>query len=468
MDFRNFLGDFHPDYTKAPVSMKTKLNLSILGGGESGVSAALLGREKNMNVFLSDNGSIKKSNQIELLEANIPFEEGQHNLKKLLKSDIIIKSPGIKSDIPLLQQIKEKGIPVWSDIEWFYRNIPKNSKVVAITGTNGKTSTTHLVSEILSRNQSKYLVGGNIGIGAGRLLLKEEVDIYVLEVSSFQLENCPTFKPNISIITNISKDHLDRHKSLEEYAKVKFNITVNQNKNDSFLFFAEDELIKSKLKSVKANLYPIYTKTPTPIPKQGAYVQNSNLIMIAKTNEIMTIEDLALQGKHNTYNALAAGLSARLLNVRSEMVRESLANFEGLEHRMENIGTIHGIQFINDSKATNVNSTYYALESLNSKTIWIVGGVDKGNDYSELYGLVEKRVKAIIAIGADVLKIRNAFAHRTNHFAEVQNMEDAVKISYQLASKGDTVILSPCCASFDLFQNYQDRGDQFTQAVRKL
>ena len=448
--------------------MNEEFQLGILGGGESGVSSALLGKEKKINVFLSEKGNIEHSYRNELIEAEISFEEGQHSLDKLLNSDAIIKSPGISSNIPIIQNIKKAGIPIWSDIEWFFRNKPEKSKVIAITGTNGKTSIVTLIGKILSRNKTNFHLGGNIGVGAGRLLLGNPVDIYVLEVSSFQLEDCPTFRPNIAVISNIRNDHLDRYKSIQDYAEAKFKITANQNEDDSFLFYAEDEIIKSRLNVVNASLYPIYTSTPVDTPNQGAFIESSKLIMITKNNDIMTIEDLALQGKHNTYNALAAGLSARLLNVRSEMVRESLANFEGLEHRMENIGTIHGIQFINDSKATNVNSTYYALESIIGKSIWIVGGVDKGNDYSELFGLVEKGVKAIVAIGTDISKIRNAFGESVEHFAEVENMGDAVKTSYQIASKGETVILSPCCASFDLFENYQDRGNQFKSAVRKL
>jgi UDP-N-acetylmuramoylalanine--D-glutamate ligase len=448
--------------------MNEEFQLGILGGGESGVSSALLGKEKKINVFLSEKGNIERSYRNELIEAEISFEEGQHSLDKLLNSDAIIKSPGISSNIPIIQSIKKAGIPIWSDIEWFFRNKPEKSKVIAITGTNGKTSIVTLIGKILSRNKTNFHLGGNIGVGAGRLLLGNPVDIYVLEVSSFQLEDCPTFRPNIAVISNIRNDHLDRYKSIQDYAEAKFKITANQNEDDSFLFYAEDEIIKSRLNVVNASLYPIYTSTPVDTPNQGAFIESSKLIMITKNNDIMTIEDLALQGKHNTYNALAAGLSARLLNVRSEMVRESLANFEGLEHRMENIGTIHGIQFINDSKATNVNSTYYALESIIGKSIWIVGGVDKGNDYSELFGLVEKGVKAIVAIGTDISKIRNAFGESVEHFAEVENMDDAVKTSYQIASKGETVILSPCCASFDLFENYQDRGNQFKSAVRKL
>ena len=448
--------------------MNEGFQLGILGGGESGVSSALLGKEKKINVFLSEKGNIEHSYRNELIEAEISFEEGQHSLDKLLNSDAIIKSPGINSNIPIIQSIKKAGIPIWSDIEWFFRNKPEKSKVIAITGTNGKTSIVTLIGKILSRNKTNFHLGGNIGVGAGRLLLGNPVDIYVLEVSSFQLEDCPTFRPNIAVITNIRNDHLDRYKSIQDYAEAKFKITANQNEDDSFIFYAEDEIIKSRLNVVNASLYPIYTSTPIDTPNQGAFIESSKLIMITKNNDIMTIEDLALQGKHNTYNALAAGLSARLLNVRSEMVRESLANFEGLEHRMENIGTIHGIQFINDSKATNVNSTYYALESIIGKSIWIVGGVDKGNDYYELFGLVEKGVKAIVAIGTDISRIRNAFAESVEHFAEVENMDDAVKTSYQIASKGETVILSPCCASFDLFENYQDRGNQFKSAVRKL
>jgi UDP-N-acetylmuramoylalanine--D-glutamate ligase len=364
--------------------------------------------------------------------------------------------------------LKAAGVEIWSDIEWFYRHKPQGARVAAITGSNGKTTTTAWLGHILEKSGANVRVGGNIGTGAGRLLLGDPADIYVLEVSSYQLEDCPTFKPHVAVLTNITPDHLDRYGTLANYTDAKFQITAHQTEEDAFLYFAEDPITVAELGRVKAQKYPIYSTEPTQKPTVGAYPENTHFTLIPQPDAAMTIEELALQGKHNTYNALAAGLSARLLQVRSEMVRESLAHFEGLEHRMESVGHVHGIHFINDSKATNVNSTYYALESMKTPVVWILGGVDKGNDYSELFALVEKKVKAVIALGADVAKIREAFQGRVDIYEEVSSMDAAVRTSYLHATKGETVLLSPCCASFDLFQNYQDRGQQFKKAVRQL
>jgi UDP-N-acetylmuramoylalanine--D-glutamate ligase len=310
-------------------------------------------------------------------------------------------------------------------------------------------------------------VGGNIGIGAGRLLLEPDADIYVLEVSSYQLEDCPSFKPDVAVLTNITPDHLDRYGSLDAYAETKFAIAQHQSADDAFVFYGEDPVSRRYLERVAASIYPIYTTMPAELPAQGA-TPIPPKYLIRTSNSDMTIDELALQGKHNTFNALAAGLSARLLQVRDEAIRESLAHFEGLPHRMEAVAHVGGIHFVNDSKATNVNSTYYALESMKTPTVLILGGVDKGNDYSELYGLVEKKVKAIVAMGTDNSKIAAAFEGRVHLLAETASMEQAVRMAYQLASKGDTVLLSPCCASFDLFENYEDRGSQFKACVRAL
>lgn len=448
--------------------MALPLSIGILGGGESGIGAALLAKHVGIPCFLSEGKQLGDAHRAELQAAGIDFEEGSHDLERLRTFEVVVKSPGISPALPVVQALKAAGVQIWSDIEWFYRHKPQGARVAAITGSNGKTTTTAWLGHILQKSGANVRVGGNIGTGAGRLLLGDPADIYVLEVSSYQLEDCPTFKPHVAVLTNITPDHLDRYGTLANYTDAKFQITAHQTEEDAFLYFAEDPISVAELGRVKAQKYPIYSTEPAEKPSVGAYPENTHFTLIPQPDAAMTIEELALQGKHNTYNALAAGLSARLLQVRSEMVRESLAHFEGLEHRMESVGHVHGIHFVNDSKATNVNSTYYALESMKTPVVWILGGVDKGNDYSELFALVEKKVKAVIALGADVAKIRKAFQGRVDIYEEVSSMDAAVRTSYLHATKGETVLLSPCCASFDLFQNYQDRGLQFKAAVRKL
>ena len=448
--------------------MAYPLSIGILGGGESGIGAALLAKHVGIPCFLSEGKQLGEAHRAELIAAGIDFEEGRHDLERLCAFEVVVKSPGISPALPVVQALKAAGVEIWSDIEWFYRHKPQGARVAAITGSNGKTTTTAWLGHILKNSGANVQVGGNIGTGAGRLLLGDPADIYVLEVSSYQLEDCPTFKPHVAVLTNITPDHLDRYGTLAHYTDAKFQITAHQTEEDAFLYFAEDPISVAELGRVKAQKYPIYTTEPAEKPLVGAYPEGVHFKIIPHPEEAMTIEELALQGKHNSYNALAAGLSARLLQVRSDMVRESLAHFEGLEHRMESVGHVHGIHFINDSKATNVNSTYYALESMKTPVVWILGGVDKGNDYSELFALVEKKVKAVIALGSDVAKIREAFQGRVEMYEEVANMDAAVRTSYLHATKGETVLLSPCCASFDLFQNYQDRGLQFKAAVRKL
>ena len=448
--------------------MAYPLSIGILGGGESGIGAALLAKHVGIPCFLSEGKQLGEAHRAELIAAGIDFEEGRHDLERLCAFEVVVKSPGISPALPVVQALKAAGVQIWSDIEWFYRHKPQGARVAAITGSNGKTTTTAWLGHILKNSGANVRVGGNIGTGAGRLLLGDPADIYVLEVSSYQLEDCPTFKPHVAVLTNITPDHLDRYGTLANYTDAKFQITAHQTEEDAFLYFAEDPISVAELGRVKAQKYPIYTTEPAEKPLVGAYPEGVHFKIIPHPEEAMTIEELALQGKHNSYNALAAGLSARLLQVRSDMVRESLAHFEGLEHRMESVGHVHGIHFINDSKATNVNSTYYALESMKTPVVWILGGVDKGNDYSELFALVEKKVKAVIALGSDVAKIREAFQGRVEMYEEVANMDAAVRTSYLHATKGETVLLSPCCASFDLFQNYQDRGLQFKAAVRKL
>lgn len=441
--------------------------IAVLGGGESGIGAALLAAHRGVPVFLSEGKSLGPGFRAELEAAGIPFEEGQHSLDRLLAAEAVVKSPGIPPSHPAVVALKEAGVPIWSDIEWFYRNCPREAKIAAITGSNGKTTTTSWLGHILRQAGANVQVGGNIGVGAGRLLLEPDADIYVLEVSSYQLEDCPSFKPDVAVLTNITPDHLDRYGSLEAYAETKFAIAQHQGADDAFVFYGEDPVSRRYLERVAASLYPIYTSEPAEMPAQGAAPAPPKYL-IRTADSDMTIDELALQGKHNTFNALAAGLSARLLHVRDEAIRESLAHFEGLEHRMESVAHVGGIHFINDSKATNVNSTYYALESMTTPTVLILGGVDKGNDYSELFRLVEKKVKAIVAMGTDNQKIVDAFEGRVHFLAETSSMDQAVRTAYQFASKGDTVLLSPCCASFDLFQNYEDRGRQFKTCVRAL
>lgn len=441
--------------------------IAVLGGGESGIGAALLAAHRGVDVFLSEGKTLGPGYRAELEAAGIPFEEGQHSIDQLLAAEAVVKSPGIPPSHPTVLTLKQAGVPIWSDIEWFYQNCPSQAKIAAITGSNGKTTTTSWLGHILRQAGANVQVGGNIGVGAGRLLLEPDADVYVLEVSSYQLEDCPSFRPDVAVLTNITPDHLDRYGSLEAYAETKFAIAQHQHHDDAFVFYGEDPISQRYLERVAANLYPIYTSEPATLPAQGAAPVPPNYL-IRTANSEMTIDELALQGKHNTFNALAAGLSARLLQVRDEAIRDSLAHFEGLEHRMESVAHVGGIHFINDSKATNVNSTYYALESMTTPTVLILGGVDKGNDYSELFRLVEKKVKAVVAMGTDNHKIVKAFEGRVGLLAETSSMEQAVRTAYQLASKGDTVLLSPCCASFDLFKNYEDRGRQFKTCVRAL
>jgi UDP-N-acetylmuramoylalanine--D-glutamate ligase len=449
------------------VRAKLPHRIAVLGGGESGIGAALLAAHRGVDVFLSEGKNLGPGYRAELEAAGIPCEEGQHSLDQLLTAEAVVKSPGIPPSHPIVAALKQAGVPIWSDIEWFYMNCPASAKIAAITGSNGKTTTTSWLGHILRQAGANVQVGGNIGVGAGRLLLAPDADVYVLEVSSYQLEDCPSFRPDVAVLTNITPDHLDRYGSLEAYAETKFAIAQHQRSEDAFVFYGEDPVSQRYLERVAANLYPIYTSEPATLPAQGAAPIPPNYLIRTADSE-MTIDELALQGKHNTFNALAAGLSARLLQVRDEAIRESLAHFEGLEHRMESVAHVGGIHFINDSKATNVNSTYYALESMTTPTVLILGGVDKGNDYSELFRLVEKKVKAIVAMGTDNHKIVEAFEGRVSLLAETASMEHAVRTAYQLASKGDTVLLSPCCASFDLFQNYEDRGRQFKTCVRAL
>ena len=443
-------------------------HIAVLGAGEAGVAAALLAKSRGAKVFVSDGGSIQPNYRQELLDADIPFEEESHDVARLSQAHVVIKSPGIPQTASIVMTLRKDSVPIWSDIELAYRAMDPSSKLVAITGSNGKTTVTSWIGHILSENGNQVKVGGNIGLGACRLMMDAPSEIYVLEVSSFQLEDCPSFRPNIAILTNITPDHIDRHGTLEAYIDAKFQVTQHQMTEDAFLYDAQDPVILAELERVKAAQYPIYRDEPQAKPEVGAYPIRDHYRIQTQTDDYMDIDTLALQGKHNTSNALAAGLAARLLNVRHDMLRETLAHFDNLPHRMESVGHIHGIHFINDSKATNVNATYYALESMKGQTVWILGGVDKGNDYRQLFPLVDKHVKAIVALGTNNRPIRQAFAERVSHFAEADSMAQAVQIAYQIAQKSETVLLSPACASFDLFNGFEDRGDQFKQEVRAL
>ncbi len=448
------------------VNRKLK-QLVILGAGESGVGTAILGKQKGYNVFVSDKGTIAEKYKKVLLNNDISFEEGNHSESKIFEADLVMKSPGIPDKIQLIKELKQKGIPVISEIEFASKYT--NKVIVGITGSNGKTTTTMLVNHILKKTGLNVTMGGNIGESFAQQVAEEKSDIYVLELSSFQLDGIETFAPHIAIITNITPDHLDRYDyKFENYINSKFRITENQTEDDFLIYDYDDAVISNWLKNnkVKATLLPFSIEREL---EKGVYLKDEQIIMNYKTEQkIMGISTLALKGKHNTKNAMAAAMTGSLLKVRKETIRESLEDFEGAEHRLENVLKINGVQYINDSKATNVNATFYALDCMQSPTVWIVGGVDKGNDYLDLMPLVREKVKAIICLGVDNLKIVNTFYNVVDLIVETAGAEEAVKVAYKIAEKGDIVLLSPACASFDLFENYEDRGNKFKQAVRDL
>lgn len=440
--------------------------LVVLGAGESGVGTALLAKAKGYDVFVSDRGQVQ-SNYKNVLENNaIAWEEGQHTEAEILKADVVMKSPGIPSTVPLVQQLKAKHIPVISEIEFAAQYTKAN--IVAITGSNGKTTTASLAYHLL-KDQVNVGLAGNIGDSFAQQVLEYDYKNYVLEVSSFQLDDIKHFKPNIAVITNITPDHLDRYNyDFEAYIASKFRITMNQTANDVLIYDADDPVIVAQLQKqpVKATLLPFSIEKEV---ANGAYLKDNNIIITIDSNKtIMPIQNLTIKGKHNTKNAMAASTVAHLLKIRKQTIRESLENFQGVEHRLEHVLKINKVQYVNDSKATNVNATYFALESMDAPTIWIVGGVDKGNDYRELFKFVNEKVKAIICLGVDNQKLMEAFGGMVDVIAETQHMREAVKIAYNLAEAGDSVLLSPACASFDLFENYEDRGRQFKDAVRNL
>ena len=441
--------------------------LVILGGGESGVGTAILGKKKGYDVFVSDFGKIKETYKEVLTINGIAWEEETHTEDKILNADVVMKSPGIPDKAPIIKKLHEKKIPVISEIE--FASQYTKAKTIGITGSNGKTTTTMLTYHLLKSAGVNVGLGGNIGKSFAWQVADNQFDYYVLELSSFQLDGIIDYRPDIAIITNISPDHLDRYDyKYENYINSKFRITMNQTEEDFLIYDADDEAISEWFENnkTKAQLIPFsLTKTF----ETGAFLKNNKMeVNISEEEFIMETEYIALEGKHNMKNAMAATSVAKLMKIRKETIRESLSNFQGVEHRLEKVLKIQNVQYINDSKATNVNATYFALDSMIVPTVWIVGGVDKGNDYSELMSLVREKVKAIICLGVDNKKIIDAFGSVVEMMVEVDNMADAVTMGSRLTEKGDAVLLSPACASFDLFENYEDRGNQFKRAVQNL
>jgi len=442
--------------------------LVILGGGESGVGAALLAKQKGYDVFLTDGSSLKEIYRNELLNAAIEFEEGKHTDEKILNADEVMKSPGIPEKNEMVKKIRAKGIEIISEIELAYR-YKGNSKIIGITGSNGKTTTTALTYHICKTAGLDCALVGNIGFSFARQIATDPKPLYVAEISSFQLDDIKTFRPDVAILTNITEDHLDRYEyKFENYIRSKFRIAMNQDKNDQFIYCLDDEVTMKYLNkfNIQSNQLPISMKKE---PPNGAFIKDGDMYVRTGNDYVsMSVYDFALKGIHNQYNTMAACVAASTLELRKEKIREAVTTFQSLEHRMEPVATIRGVEFINDSKATNVNSTWYALESMNKPTILILGGVDKGNDYSLITELVKEKVKAIICLGTDNRKIHEAFGNITSTIANTGSASEAVHAAFHFAEKGDVVLLSPACASFDLFKNYEDRGNQFKKAVKEL
>lgn len=441
----------------------------VLGGGESGVGAAVLAKKQGFDVFLSDLGSLKDSYKTTLKEFEIPFEEKMHTEELILNATEVIKSPGIPEKAPMVVKLKEKGIHIISEIEFAGRYT--DAKMICITGSNGKTTTTSLIYHMLKKAGLNVGLGGNIGKSFAYQVAFENYDYYVLELSSFQLDGMYNFKADIAVLLNITPDHLDRYEyKMQNYADSKFRITQNLSENDCFIFCSDDEVTMENLEKIvlRAKLLPFTQEFQI---EEGAFL-NENMLTVkyANTEFEMPVDELSLKGKHNVYNSMAAAITGQVLNVRNDIIRKSLSDFQGVEHRLEPVLKVRGITFINDSKATNINSTWYALESMkgSKNVVWIVGGVDKGNDYSTLTELVSQKVKAIVCLGVDNTKIHDAFKNIVSTIIDTQSADEAVLQSYKLGNDGDVVLLSPACASFDLFANYEDRGQKFKTAVRNL
>jgi UDP-N-acetylmuramoylalanine--D-glutamate ligase len=442
--------------------------LVILGAGESGVGTALLAKQKGYEVFVSDGGAIKANFQKELEDGGIEFESGSHNVERILAADEVMKSPGIPEKNEMVKAIRAKGIPVISEIEFGYR-YKGNSKIAAITGSNGKTTTTSLLYHICKLVNEDVAMVGNIGYSFARQIAQAPKALYIIEVSSFQLDDIQYFKPEIAILLNITEDHLDRYDhQFENYIKSKFRIIENQTAEDYFIYCIDDETIVKHLELLTINTNPLPFSMKQEV-KKGGYIKNDQMMLkIQEERVTMSIYDFALKGKHNAYNTMAASIAATTLGIRKEKIREAVSNFHSLEHRMEFVATVRGVDFINDSKATNVNSTWYALESMQKNTVLILGGVDKGNDYELIADLVKEKVKAIVCMGTDNKKIIEFFKDKVSTIVEVDSAKKAVNASFKLAEKGDLVLMSPACASFDLFKNYEDRGRQFKESVKEL
>jgi UDP-N-acetylmuramoylalanine--D-glutamate ligase len=441
-------------------------NIVVLGAGESGIGTAILAQKMGWKVWVSDAGKIKPEHQQKLNELEAGWEQEKHSEEEILTADLVVKSPGIPDSAPLILAIKAKGIPIISEIE--FGGYYCKAKTICITGSNGKTTTTLWLHHILRKAGLNVGLAGNIGQSFAKQVAENDFDLYVLEISSFQLDDMIDFRADISILTNITPDHLDRYNyEMQNYVNSKFRVIQNQRKEDWFIYNADDSIIATEIEKRK----PTMRCAPFSIKQEvqlGAFALNEQLIININKQFNMSIHELALKGKHNTQNALAAGIAARILEIRKDVVRESLQDFTNVEHRLEFVAKVNGIEFINDSKATNINSAWFALESMDKPTVWIVGGVDKGNDYSELLALVKEKVKAIICLGTDNQKIIETFQGSVENIVEAKSAGEAVAFGYRLASKEETVLLSPACASFDLFENYEDRGNQFKKAVRSL
>lgn len=445
-----------------------KKRLIILGAGESGIGAAILGKQQGYDVFVSDGGAIKPNYKNELIQHAIDFEEGQHTEEKILSADEVMKSPGIPEKNEMVKKIRAKGIPVISEIELAYR-FKGDSKIIAITGSNGKSTTTALIYHICKTAGIDAALVGNIGYSFAKQVAEDPKPVYVAEISSFQLDDIQNFRADIAILLNITEDHLDRYNyQFENYINSKFKIVANQTTADYFIYCADDEVITKKLESLTIHTNPLPFSMKQEL-KTGAYIKGDKMMMRIQEERVsMSIYDFALKGKHNGYNTMAAGIATSTLGIRKEKIREAVNNFHSLEHRMEFIATVRGVEFINDSKATNVNSTWYALESMSKPTVLVLGGTDKGNDYALLEDLVKEKVKAIVCLGLDNKKIIEAFKNIVPVIVETDSAKKAVNAAFKLSTKGDAVLLSPACASFDLFKNYEDRGTQFKAAVKEL
>jgi UDP-N-acetylmuramoylalanine--D-glutamate ligase len=440
----------------------------ILGGGESGAGAAILAKKQGYEVFVSDAAPIKNIYKEELTEYGIEFEESMHSEEKILSADEIVKSPGIPDKNGIMKQIRKKGIPVISEIELAWR-FKGNSKIVGITGSNGKTTTTSLAYHICKHAGLDCAMVGNIGISIAKQVALDPKEVYIAEISSFQLDDIKDFRAEVALLLNITEDHLDRYEyKFENYINAKFKIMQNQMAGDYFIYCSDDPVTMKYLKKLTIHSTPL-TFTMKQEPKQGAFIKDGTMTIAVNDDKVtMSVDDFKIKGKHNQYNTMAAGIAAATLGIRKDKIREAVSTFESLEHRMELVAMVKGVEYVNDSKATNINSTWYALESMTRPTILILGGVDKGNDYGVLQELVKEKVKAIVCLGLDNRKIHEAFGDSVSLMVNTTTAEEAVKAAYHFAEKGDAVLLSPACASFDLFKNYEDRGNQFKQAVREL